>query len=114
MSTSGTLRSVVPFLPVGGALFCIQLDFFSLNLALPSIAADLGTTATNLQWLVSGYMIALGSLLIPAGRAGDVLGRRRVLLVGVAIFGRRRWCADWCRRCRSSSPHGSRRVSARP
>ena len=87
MSTSGTLRSVVPFLPVGGALFCIQLDFFSLNLALPSIAADLGTTATNLQWLVSGYMIALGSLLIPAGRAGDVLGRRRVLLAGVAIFG---------------------------
>jgi MFS family permease len=82
-----TLRLTVPFLPVAAALFCIQLDFFSLSLALPTIAADLRTTTTNLQWLLSGYMIALGALLIPAGRAGDVLGRRRVLLTGVAIFG---------------------------
>jgi MFS family permease len=82
-----TLRLTVPFLPVAAALFCIQLDFFSLSLALPTIADDLGTTVTNLQWLLSGYMIALGSLLIPAGRAGDALGHRTVLLLGVAIFG---------------------------
>jgi MFS family permease len=81
------MRLTAPFLPVGAALFCIQLDFFSLNLALPTIAADLGTTIPNLQWLLSGYMIALGALLIPAGRAGDILGRRSVLLAGVAIFG---------------------------
>jgi MFS family permease len=87
MATRNVVRLAAPFLPVAGALFCIQLDFFSLSLALPTIAADLGTTATNLQWLLSGYMIALGSLLIPAGRAGDVLGRRRVLLVGVGVFG---------------------------
>jgi MFS family permease len=87
MATRNIVRLTAPFLPVAGALFCIQLDFFSLSLALPTIAADLGTTATNLQWLLSGYMIALGSLLIPAGRAGDVLGRRRVLLVGVGVFG---------------------------
>ena len=87
MATRNIMRLTAPFLPVAGALFCIQLDFFSLSLALPTIAADLGTTATNLQWLLSGYMIALGSLLIPAGRAGDVLGRRRVLLVGVGVFG---------------------------
>lgn len=82
-----TLALAAPFLPVGLALFCIQLDFFSVSLALPSIADDLGTTTTNLQWLLSGYLIALGSLLIPAGRAGDVLGRRKVLLTGVALFG---------------------------
>jgi MFS family permease len=87
MATRNIMRLTAPFLPVAGALFCIQLDFFSLSLALPTIAADLDTTATNLQWLLSGYMIALGSLLIPAGRAGDVLGRRRVLLVGVGVFG---------------------------
>ncbi len=86
-STPSTMRLTAPFLPVGAALFCIQLDFFSLNLALPTIAADLGTTIPNLQWLLSGYMIALGALLIPAGRAGDILGRRSVLLAGVAIFG---------------------------
>jgi MFS family permease len=82
-----TARLVVRFLPVGAALFCIQLDFFSLSLALPSIAADLGTSTTNLQWLLSGYMIAVGSLLIPGGRLGDLLGRRAVLLAGIALFG---------------------------
>jgi MFS family permease len=88
MSTGpSTLRRTAPFLPVGAALFCIQLDFFSLNLALPTMARDLGSATTDLQWLLSGYMIALGALLIPAGRAGDVLGRRRVLLTGVALFG---------------------------
>jgi MFS family permease len=79
--------AVTRFLPVGAALFCVQLDFFSLSLALPSIAADLGTAATNLQWLLSGYMIAVGSLLIPGGRLGDTLGRRAVLVTGVALFG---------------------------
>jgi len=82
-----TARLVRQFLPVGAALFCIQLDFFSLSLALPSIAADLGTSTTNLQWLLSGYMIAVGSLLIPGGRLGDVVGRRAVLLAGIAVFG---------------------------
>src|SRR3954447_3967626 len=84
---AGTPRAAVAFPPCARPVFCIQLDFFSLSLALPTIAADLRTTTTNLQWLLSGYMIALGALLIPAGRAGDVLGRRRVLLTGVAIFG---------------------------
>jgi MFS family permease len=83
----GSARGVVRFLPVGAALFCIQLDFFSLSLALPSIAADLGTATTNLQWLLSGYMVAVGSLLIPGGRLGDLVGRRAVLLAGVAVFG---------------------------
>jgi MFS family permease len=86
-ATGSTLRLTAPFLPVGAALFCIQLDFFSLALALPTIAADLVTTTTNLQWLVSAYMLTLGSLLIPGGRAGDVLGRRTVLLAGIALFG---------------------------
>lgn len=86
-ATGSTLRLTAPFLPVGAALFCVQLDFFSLTLALPTIADDLDTTVTDLQWLLSGYMIALGSLLIPGGRAGDVLGRRTVLLLGVALFG---------------------------
>jgi MFS family permease len=86
-ATRGTLRLTAPFLPVAAALFCIQLDFFSLNLALPTIAADLHSTPTNLQWLLSGYLIALGAPLIPAGRVGDILGRRAVLLTGVAIFG---------------------------
>jgi len=86
-SPSVTWRGFAPFLPVAAGLFCIQLDFFSLGLALPTIALDLGTTVTDLQWALSGYMIALGALLIPAGRLGDVLGRREVVLAGIAVFG---------------------------
>jgi MFS family permease len=84
---TATLRTSLPFLPVAAGLFCIQLDFFSLGLALPTIAVDMGTTVTDLQWLLSGYMIALGAVLIPAGRLGEMLGRREVLLTGIAVFG---------------------------
>src|SRR3954451_7996728 len=84
---TATLRTSLPFLPVAAGLFCIQLDFFSLGLALPTMATDLGTTVTNLQWPISGYMIALGALLIPSARLGDMLGRREVLLAGIALFG---------------------------
>ncbi|WCO66973.1 MFS transporter [Iamia majanohamensis] len=83
----GALRLARPFLAVGMARFCVQLDFFSLNLALPTIARDLGSSVTDLQWLLSGYLLALGSLLVPAARAADVVGRRVVLLVGIAVFG---------------------------
>ncbi|MFN8126665.1 MAG: MFS transporter [Candidatus Nanopelagicales bacterium] len=75
------------FLPVAMALFLIQLDFFALGLALPVIAVDLGSTTTDLQWVLSGYMLALGSFMIPASRIADMLGRKRVLLTGVAVFG---------------------------
>lgn len=87
MSVSGTIRLARPFLPVAAAQFCVQLDFFSLNLALPTIARDLDTSVTDLQWMLSGYMLAVGSLLIPAARAADIIGRRTVLMAGVAVFG---------------------------
>lgn len=77
----------IRFLPVVLALFLIQLDFFSLGLALPVISVDLGTTTTDLQWALSAYMLTLGSLMIPASRLGDLVGRKRILLIGVATFG---------------------------
>ncbi|MEI6363901.1 MAG: MFS transporter [Actinomycetes bacterium] len=82
----GVGRAFWPFVPVALALFCIQLDFFSLGLALPVIAKDMGSTTTNLQWVLSGYMLALGSLMIPASRMADLVGRKKVLLSGVAVF----------------------------
>lgn len=83
----GIVRLVAPYLPVAAAMFLIQLDFFSLTLALPMIADDFDSTATDLQWLLSGYMIALGALLIPAARSADIVGRRTVLRLGVLLFG---------------------------
>jgi len=65
----------------------IVIDFFALNLALPPMAADFGVAPTDLQFVISGYMIAIGALMIPAGRIADIVGRRRVTVIGVAIFG---------------------------
>ncbi|ASN28599.1 MFS transporter [Streptomyces pluripotens] len=67
-------------------IFVVQLDFLALNLALPRMASDLGTTTTDLQWVISGYMLALAATLIPGGRLGDILGRRRMLITGLVVF----------------------------
>ncbi|ORA33698.1 MFS transporter [Mycobacterium aquaticum] len=72
---------------VSTALFCVQLDYFAVNLALPTMAEDLDTTATDLQWVISIYMLTLGACMVPAGRIGDIFGRRRTLLIGIAVFG---------------------------
>lgn len=69
------------------AMFATNLDFFALNLSIPGMARELHTSTTNMQWAISGFMLALGSFLIPGGRLGDVLGRRRTLITGTAIFG---------------------------
>ncbi|MBK0297319.1 MFS transporter, partial [Bacillus sp. S34] len=65
--------------------FLVALDAALLNVALPSIATDLGFTATGLQWVVTAYMLAFAGLLLLGGRLGDLYGRRRVVLVGLAV-----------------------------
>ena len=72
---------------VSTALFCVQIDYFAMNLALPRMASDLDSNATDLQWVISVYMLALGAFMVPAGRIGDIFGRRRALLAGIALFG---------------------------
>ena len=65
----------------------VVIDFFALNLTLPPMARDFGVSATDLQFVISGYMIALGAFMIPAGRIADLIGRRRVTVTGVVVFG---------------------------
>lgn len=69
------------------AMFATNLDFFALNLSIPGMARELHTSTTDMQWAISGFMLALGSFLIPGGRLGDILGRRRMLIAGTVIFG---------------------------
>ncbi|MEV7376427.1 MFS transporter [Streptomyces sp. NPDC090301] len=68
------------------SMLLVQMDWFALNLMLPVIADDFATPTTDLQWLVSGYMLALGALMITGGRAADLFGRRRVLVTGLVGF----------------------------
>ncbi len=71
------------FLPLFAALLSISI----VNVALPAIEDGLGAGDSDLQWVLSGYALAFGVALVPAGRAGDVWGRRRFFLAGVAFFG---------------------------
>src|SRR3954471_21700160 len=68
-----------------GALM-IVLDATIVNVALPSIQDDLDFTSSNLAWVVNAYLIAFGGLLLLAGRAGDLIGQRRIFLIGLTIF----------------------------
>jgi MFS family permease len=69
-----------------GALFLDALDVSMVGVALPEIRADLGLTTSSLQWIVSGYVLGYGGLLLLGGRAADLLGRRRVFLAALALF----------------------------
>ena len=69
-----------------GALFLDALDVSMVGVALPSIRADLGLSTASLQWVVSGYVLGYGGLLLLGGRAADLLGRRRVFLVALGVF----------------------------
>ena len=69
-----------------GGMLMIVLDVTIVNVALPSIQDDLGFSQSSLAWVVNAYLIAFGGLLLLAGRLGDLLGQRRVFLIGLAIF----------------------------
>jgi EmrB/QacA subfamily drug resistance transporter len=64
----------------------IVLDVTVVNVALPSIQEDLGFSQSSLAWVVNAYLIAFGGLLLLAGRLGDLIGRRRIFLIGLGVF----------------------------
>jgi EmrB/QacA subfamily drug resistance transporter len=67
-------------------MLMIVLDATIVNVALPSIQEDLGFSQSNLAWVVNAYLIAFGGLLLLAGRIGDLIGQRRIFLIGLAVF----------------------------
>jgi len=71
---------------VATAFFMTILDVSIVNVALPSIARALSFSQANLQWVITAYAISFGGFLLLGGRAADLLGRRRVFIVGVALF----------------------------
>jgi MFS family permease len=67
-------------------MLMIVLDVTVVNVALPTIQDDLGFATSNLAWVVNAYLIAFGGLLLLAGRLGDLMGRRNILLAGLGVF----------------------------
>ncbi|HVA52772.1 MAG TPA: MFS transporter [Acidimicrobiales bacterium] len=86
--SSGTIdkRRWIALIVVCLAMLMNALDGSIVNVALPSIQRDLHFTQSNLTWVVDAYLIAFGSFLLLAGRLGDLLGRKKVFLSGVALF----------------------------
>ena len=68
------------------AQFMVILDATIVNVALPSIQKDLGLSEANLQWIINAYTLVFGGFLLLGGRAGDLLGRKRLFLIGLVIF----------------------------
>lgn len=71
---------------VTGALFLEGIDIAMLNVAVPSIAADIGLATDSAHWVISAYVLAYGGFMVLGGRVGDLLGRRRVFLAALAVF----------------------------
>ena len=68
------------------ALFMMMLDNTVVNVALPSIQRDLGSSLSSLEWTINGYTLSFAVLLATGGRLGDIFGRRRMFLIGVILF----------------------------
>ncbi len=77
----------IPLAALCLAFFVEMVDNTLLSIALPTIGRDLGSSTTSLQWVTGAYSLTFGGLLLTAGSMADRLGRRRVLLVGLAVFG---------------------------
>ena len=86
LTAPGDRRRWIALAVVCLAQLMTVLDTTIVNVALPAIQRDLHFTQTNLTWVVDAFLIAFGSFLLLAGRAGDLIGRRRVFLAGLAVF----------------------------
>ena len=71
---------------VAFGLFMIMLDNTVVNVALPAIAADLQIGLSELEWIVTGYALTFASLMLTGGKLADLMGRRRIFIVGLVIF----------------------------
>src|SRR6188768_3022575 len=85
MSVEGRRRWLALYILCLGDLM-IVLDSTIVNVALPSIRADLGFTQTSLAWVVNAYLLTFGGFLLLGGRLGDLFGHRRLFLTGIGLF----------------------------
>ena len=86
MSQSSHINRWRAFALLAVSFFMAVIDLTIVNVSLPTIGRDLHFSQTNLQWVVTAYALTYGGMLLLGGRAADLLGRRRVLMAGLAIF----------------------------
>jgi MFS family permease len=87
MTASSGRRKLLALATVCASLMVITLDFTILNVALPTLALELRADSRDLQWFVNAYELVLAGLLLTGGALADRFGRRRVLAIGLTVFG---------------------------
>lgn len=79
--------AVVALIALSLGIFVVANDFTALSVAVPAIESDLGTTLNRVQWVINGYTVVFGVLIVTGGRLADLFGRRRIFIIGASIFG---------------------------
>ena len=85
-TVGGNRRLGLALLVIATAQLMVVLDATIVNVALPHVQRALGFSGSGLEWVVNAYAVTFGGLLLLGGRAGDILGRRRVFIVGLLLF----------------------------
>src|SRR2546421_6338059 len=85
-STSAPINRWRAFALLAVSCFMTIIDLTIVNVSLPTIGRDLHFSETSLQWVVTAYALTFGGFLLLGGRAADLLGRRRILMFGLAVF----------------------------
>src|SRR5690242_10346712 len=85
--TGNPARKWWALVAIAASVLVVGLDLTVLNLALPTIATDLHASTSDLQWISDSYSLVLAAAMLPAGLLGDRLGRKKVLLVALVLFG---------------------------
>src|SRR5580692_7051557 len=85
--TAGSDRRWWALIAMAASVLVVGLDLTVLNLALPTIAGQLHAGTSDLQWFSDAYSLVLAAAILPAGRLGDRFGRKRILLIALALFG---------------------------
>ncbi|MCZ0994164.1 MFS transporter [Streptomyces noursei] len=112
-SATGTGRGKWwPLVAITLGNFMLLVDVTIVNTALPRIADGLGASFTSLQWVMDGYALALAALLMVAGSAADLYGRRRLYVAGLAVFALASLACGLAPARSCWSPPGSSRASA--
>ncbi len=86
MSASSNIKRWRAFALLAVSFFMVVIDLTIVNTSLPTIGRDLHFSETSLQWVVTAYSLTFGGFLLLGGRAADLLGRRRVLMLGLSVF----------------------------
>ena len=97
---------------IAAAQLMVVLDATIVNVALPHIQNALHFSGTNLEWVVNAYTLAFGGLLLLGGRSGDLLGRRRIFIAGIALFALASLAGGFATNQAGCSSPGSSRASA--